>query len=198
MVIDVKLYGEGNDQLAAVFPHERYLAAAGAPASVLQLTPTQKRKVRSALTRFFSLAEQNALKTHYSQNRPFDPSVDPVTGFVGDCSSYVTQAFEWVRRTTGIRVHDPNGVVEFDGWGYTGTTLSTNHRYVVPEGRTYFVGDIAICGTFWDTVHEFICKKGGSAETSLWSSHGSESGPRQENLHYRPDVFVVVRPISLH
>lgn len=190
-------HGDGNDQAAKVFPHERYLSSVESLKVVAPLSPTQKRKVRAALTKFFTLSEQHAAAIHYSQHRPFDPSVSP-SGFVGDCSSYVTQSFEYAKRTTGIQLHDPNGTVEFDGWGFSGTTLASNLHYGVPDGRTYFVGDIAICGTMWNTVHEFICKKGGDATTSLWSSHGSEAGPREEKLHYRPDVFIVVRPISLH
>lgn len=196
-VVTGPLYGDGDDQFANIFPHERYLAAVAAPAIVTKLTPTQKREARRQLARFFAVAETNRDRISYTQERPFDPTVNPAVGFRGDCSSYVTQAFEYVRNQDDIPLHDPNGVVEHDGWGFTGTLLATNHAHVVPRDHKHYVGDLALCGTFWRTVHVSVCSKDGTAATSEWSSHGSSAGPLKVRLDYRPDVLVVLRPVSL-
>lgn len=190
-----------DDQVAAVFPHDRYLLEMLAPLPTVGLTPTEKKEARRLLTEFFTLAERNRANVIYSQHRPFDPTVDPRVGFTGDCSSYVTQSFNWMRDyLDGPPIHDPNGTVEWDGYGFTGTTLLTNRHYFVPLDRLFYVGDIAIFGSsFWNTKHEIICAKEGHRADAQWSSHGSSSGPVRVKLSYRPnDLLGVYRPLSLH
>lgn len=193
-------FPDGDDSLAFVAPDPGYYARSFALTPVV-LTPTEKKQARRLLTLFFTRAEQNRTNVAYTQHRPFDPTVDPQDGFRGDCSSYATQSFDWMRdNLDGPRVLDPNGVVEWDGYGWTGSLLLTNHRYHVPLDRRFYVGDIAIFGSsFFNTKHCVICAKGGDRATAEWSSHGSNAGPFRVKLSYRPDDLLgVYRPLSLH
>jgi hypothetical protein len=184
-----------NDQAAAIFPDERHLTTVSAAPDTF-LTPTEKKKARAALTRFLLLCEQHRAIISYTQARPFDPTVNPETGFSGDCSALPTQAFKWVVTHTGVPLVDPNGY-HYSGWGYTGTLLSENHRHAVPLNRRFFVGDLAIYGPFYSTRHVVICRKGGYEADSVWSSHGSSLGPLPVKLRYRRDLLGVYRPTSL-
>lgn len=188
---------DGDDQAANVFPHDRYLTGLQALAAVEPLTPTEKKDARSYLTRFCLTAEQHRDAISYTQARPFDPTVTPER-FRGDCSSYVTQAFWWAwDHLDGVPLHDPNGPTEWDGYGFTGTLLATNHAHHIPLDHRFFVGDLALYGTFWATRHVVMCRKGGLEKDAIWSSHGSRAGPNPVRLRYRSDLLGVYRPASL-
>jgi len=186
---------DGNDQLANVFPELRALASVVVPSPVV-LTPTEKRSARTALARFLNDSELRRGSVHYTQKRPFDETVEPSKGYYGDCSSYLSQAFRWVVSHYHIPLADPNGR-DYDGYGFTGTLLAVNHKHNVPLNRKFFVGDMAIYGTFWDTRHVVVCRKGGYGADAVWSSHGSEAGPLPVRLRYRSDLLGVYRPASL-
>lgn len=190
---------EGDDQAARVFPVEesRYLASvtAGQPGN---LTPNEKRDARKLIAKFLRLSEQNRAKITYTQARPFKVMVYPDQGYRGDCSSYVTQAFAYAWDILdGVPLHDPNGPVEYDGYGWTGTLLATNHGHRVPLDRRFFVGDLAIYGSFFNTKHVTVCRKNGLLADAVFSSHGSESGPKATRVSYRNDLVGVYRPVSL-
>lgn len=208
-IITVPIPGEGDDSVARVFPDVDYEARhlsnlIATERAEARLTPSQKREARKQLALFFRLCEDNNEDIDYSQHRAFNPDVTP-DGFEGDCSSYPTQGTRWVnrqlRRLFGrnvFQLHDPNGPVEFDGFGWTGTLLATNHAHRVPLWRKFFVGDIAIFGrSFTDTRHATVCRKNGLEADAIFSSHGTQSGPLPTRLRYRPDLIGVYRPRSL-
>lgn len=192
---------DGDDQFANVVPDPDYLArnllgmAAAAP---LSLSPNEKRDARRLIAKFLRLSEQYKNRISYSQARPFKVMVYPDQGYRGDCSSYVTQAFAYAWDILdGVPLHDPNGRVEYDGYGWTGTLLATNHGHRVPLDRRFFVGDLAIFGSFFNTKHVTVCRKGGMEADAVFSSHGTEAGPLPTRLRYRPDLVGVYRPVSL-
>lgn len=185
---------DGDDQAANVFPDERHLYGAASIAE--KLTPSEKLKARKAIAVFLLASEENRTLIHYTQHRPFDPSVTPAKGYRGDCSSYPTQAFWYAQDVIDAPLSDPNGRA-YDGYGFTGTLLQVNHAHGAPPDK-YMVGDLAIYGgSFWSTRHVVICRVKGTVETAVWSSHGSEAGPLPERLTYRSDLLGVYRPASL-
>jgi hypothetical protein len=80
---------------------------------------------------------------------------------------------------------DPLGY-SYSGFGNTGSEvlwLDTHAKKIV-NGQ-FYVGDLAINGhSRWTTVHTFVCKKNGTATTSMWSSFGNENAPDPVKLHY--------------
>lgn len=183
-----------HENVALVPPSDPKLLAAS---RARRLTPTEKKQARSLMASYLLRATRTNASKHYSQRRPMTHLFQsPDQEWTADCSGYVTGAFAWAERFTKFTVEDPNGL-GYTGWGFTGTLLSHNFRHQVPEGRTYFVGDIALYGPASRTKHTVICRKGGNASTSVWSSHGSEAGPYDVRLHYRPDYLCVVRAWSL-
>lgn len=187
---------DGDDQLANVFPDERHLSAVAKVSPDTLLTPTEKSRARKAIAAFLLECEHDRNLIDYSQARPFDETVDPDKGFHGDCSALPSQSFRHVVGDTGIYLEDPNGR-EYDGYGFTGTLLQTNHAHQVPLDRVFMVGDIAIFGPFWRTKHAIQCRKQGRVRDAIWTSHGSIAGPLPELLTYRGDLLCVVRPLSL-
>ena len=193
--------GEGDDRLANVFPDgyaARHLSSLASFASTL-LSPSEKQDARRLLAKFLSQSERFAGRIHYSQRRPFRKQVYPDQGYSGDCSSYATQAFYYAwDYLDGVPLLDPNGPIEYDGYGWTGTLLSTNRRHRVPLDHKFFVGDIAIFGPdAGDTRHATVCRKNGVEADAIFSSHGTESGPVPTRLRYRRDLIGVYRPVSL-
>lgn len=161
------------------------------------LTPTEKIKVRRAIAGYCRRCVTHAAGIHYSQHRPMTHlGVTPEHGFTADCSGHATGCFYWARQATGIPVEDPNGL-GFDGYGYTGTLLAANRSRLIPAGRVYFIGDLALYGPADATRHVVTCSKGGTSLTAVWTSHGSETGPYDVTLHYRNDFLGVYRPWSL-
>lgn len=147
---------------------------------------SKEKKIRDAITDFCLRAEAHEGVWHYSQRRPYlglgDP---PEESHINDCSSYVILAYFWARKVTGLRVPDPSGY-NYAGYGNTWDDLDGHPR--VTSGN-YLVGDLA----HYDG-HVTICRKPGTAQTSVWSSHGTEFGPDGMELFYRGDFIKVVRP----
>lgn len=195
--VDQLAQPDGDDQLAKVFPTARYLESAGQARG--RLEPNEKKEARKLIAKFLRLSEQQRGRIHYTQHRPFDPSVYPDVGFRGDCSSFATQAFYYAWDILdGVPLQDPNGVVQYDGYGFTGTLLSTNHEHRIPMDRKFFVGDLAIYGSsMWNTKHVTVCRQNGVAASAIFSSHGSEAGPVPTRVRYRADLLGVYRPESL-
>lgn len=200
-IITKPIAGEGDDQLAKVFPTADYLDDHARTLMSLApgaLTPNEKRAARRLIRKFLEQSELNRSKIHYTQARPFKAYVYPDVGYRGDCSSYVTQAFAYAEDILdGVPLHDPNGRVEYDGYGFTGTLLATNHGHRVPLDRKFYVGDLAIFGSYWNTKHVTVCRRNGYEADAVFSSHGSDAGPLPTRLRYRPDLVGVYRPVSL-
>jgi len=160
----------------------------------MPLTPTQKLNVRKSMTDFCNRAELHQWAWHYSQQRPFHGFGEPPEHrHVNDCSGYISLVFNWAMHHTQTYMADPLGY-KYSGYGYTGTEVDwlSKHGKKIDNGK-YLVGDIAINGTsFYNTDHTFICKKGGTATTALWSSNGNENAPDQVKLNYHPKPLVGV------
>lgn len=160
------------------------------------LSPTQRTQARYVIRKYLERCEANRLNIHYSQIRPFSLGRPPNTSFWGDCSSYAICAYYWADLWCAFKVKDPGGW-NYTGIGNTQTILATNRTRRVSLDHKFFIGDMALFGSWGDTKHVTICRKGGDERTSIWSSHGSESGPLPTLLHYRSDLVVVVRSESL-
>lgn len=147
--------------------------------------------VKDALEDYCRRSIANEPKIHYEQYRPMRSlGVKPESGFSSDCSEHSTAAYYWARKVTGVQVPDPNHN-GYNGAGYTGT-LVNNPR--VTDGE-YKRGDLAIYGSSsGSTEHVCTCYVAGSASSSVWCSHGSEAAPYAVKLHYRGDLYCVVRP----
>jgi cell wall-associated NlpC family hydrolase len=138
------------------------------------LSPSQKTKVRSAISSFCLLAEEYRLRWHYVESRPFHGFGRPASEYhVADCSAFVSLAFNWAMHTTGIYLPDPLGE-RYSGIGYTGTELDYVRHHQAPVDK-YLVGDLAIFGTWTNTVHTSICRKAGTTSTAVFTSNGHES-----------------------
>jgi hypothetical protein len=146
--------------------------------------------IRAAMRDFCLKAEANEGNWHYLQRRPVDVTIDPSAGYVwSDCSGYVIQTYHWAKTKTGLAIPDPakgGGAGAWSGYGNT-DWYEDDHPHVT-DGL-YRIGDLA----HW-YGHVAICRKGGSATTAIFSSHGQEAGPQAVSLHYRSDLRFVVRP----
>jgi len=163
-----------------------------------RMTPEQRKKARTILRLYLEACERNRGVIHYSQFRPITSMGDlPQRGFTTDCSGLVISAFFAVDRGMQIKVKDPGGY-NYSGWGYTGSILETNKRRRVPLDHKFFIGDMALFGRHLGaTAHVTICRRGGNTMDSIWTSHGSESGPIPTRLLYRSDLLCVVRSEAL-
>lgn len=161
------------------------------------LTPTEKKKFREQLRRFCLVAQKYDDRWHYTQQRPYTGLGSPASDtHYNDCSSYVAIAFYKAGRNSGARVDDPLGF-HFTGWGNTGTCYTEMKKYPAPKGK-YRIGDVALylqAGGPGD--HMTVCIQAGDAETSVWSSFGTEAGPDERKLNYRSDLTGVYRPEDL-
>lgn len=138
------------------------------------MTPTAKAKVRKAISDYCVRAEVARLKRHYSQYRPITGfGLDPEERQMDDCSGFVGKAFYWSSHRTGIWLPDPLNE-RWTHFGYTGTQYEYLKGHPVAPDR-YLVGDMAIFGTPSNTVHTSICRKAGTAATSIFTSHGHEA-----------------------
>jgi hypothetical protein len=165
----------------------------------MSLTPDQRKAVRTIIGNYLTQCEANRSRIHYSQFRPLTAlGDDPKRGFTTDCSGLVICAFYRAELfTKNYRVKDPGGYA-YSGWGYTGSILATNKSRRVPLDRKFFIGDMALFGRHLGaTSHVTICRRGGGTMDSIWTSHGSESGPVPTRLRYRSDLLCVVRAESL-
>ena len=147
---------------------------------------SEERQVRDAIVDFCQRAEVNEEVWHYTQKRPYTGlGIEPEKTHENDCSSYVALAYYWARKVTNVKVPDPTGY-NYTGYGNTWDDLDGHPR--VTSGN-YLVGDLA----HYDG-HVTICRKPGNADTSVWSSFGTEFGPDGLKLYYRGDFIKVVRP----
>ena len=147
---------------------------------------SKERRIREAISDFCQRAEAYESLWHYTQRRPFTGlGVEPERTHENDCSSYVILAYYWARKVTGLKVPDPSGYA-YAGYGNTWDNLDGHPR--VTSGN-YLVGDLAHYNG-----HVTLCRKPGDANSSVWSSFGTEFGPDGLNLYYRGDFNKVVRP----
>lgn len=159
----------------------------------MSLTPTQKSKVRAAISSYCVKAEANQLHWHYAQSRPFHYVQDPASHHVvADCSAYVSMVMHAAMNTTRIWLADPLGM-HYSGWGYTGTEVEwlDAHGKHAPSDK-YLVGDLVVYGHNRSGSHTAICRRAGTSATSVWSSNGSEISPNPVRLNYHPDPIVGV------
>jgi len=164
---------------------------------VTPLPPNAKKAFRDAL-RTFALAAQRAEPVwHYSQARPYTGLHAPAAEVHhDDCSAYLAILYYKAGRMSKHPVSDPLGF-HYSGWGNTGTAYETLKTHKAPKDQ-YRIGDVALYlqpGGFGD--HVTICIKNGSAQTSDWTSFGSEAGPMQLKLNYRSDLTGVYRHPAL-
>lgn len=146
----------------------------------------EEHRIRTVMTDFCLRAEANEERWHYTQQRPYTGlGIEPEKTHENDCSSYAVLIYHWARKVTGLSIPDPSGY-NYSGFGNTWDNLDGHPR--VTSGN-YLVGDFA----HYDG-HMTICRKPGDANSSVWSSFGSEFGPNGLSLYYRADFLRVVRP----
>lgn len=160
----------------------------------MSLTPTQKTKVRGAISDFCRKAEAHQLAWHYTQLRPFHGfGVAADQPHANDCSGYVSLVFNAAMHTTGTYLADPLSY-KYSGWGWTGSQIAwlQTHGKRAPAGK-WLVGDMVLYGpSASNTVHTAICRVAGDDRTSVWSSNGNEHAPEPVKIGYHPDPIVGV------
>lgn len=139
------------------------------------LTPTQKKKWGAALSVYCKTAEDYRLNRGYSQRRRvLGYGLSAKADQLDDCSGFVAKAVYMANAVSRLHVRDPLGA-HFSGWGNTETIQST----VTHEARGKLqVGDIALwsaAGNDWNTSHTAICRKAGTSQTAIFTSHGHQS-----------------------
>ncbi len=157
-------------------------------------TPTEKLHLRSSIAGNCGKATANEPNVHYSQQRPFRFYDNIGVGYVVlDCSGFVIICFWNASHDLKLYVEDPSGQ-KYSGYGNTWTMEAwlKEHGKHVTEVNGYLVGDIAM----YDG-HTTICSRDGNAITSVWTSHGQESGPEPRKLHYRAGARVYRHPALL-
>lgn len=164
----------------------------------MSLTPDQRKQARYVIRNYLEKAEANERDIHYSMGRPLTSlGRPPSSWFYTDCSGLAISAFYWADLWCAFKVKDPGGYA-YSGIGNTGSILKTNRSRRVPLDHRFYIGDLALFGPSlsW-TKHVTICRRGGNTMTSVWTSHGQESGPYATRLMYRSDLLLVVRAESL-
>ena len=147
--------------------------------------PPKEPQIRAAISDFCVRAEAAEAVWHYTQRRPFSGiGAEPERVHYGDCSSYCVLVYAWAKKITSLNVPDPSGY-SFAGYGNTWDDLDGHGRVSSP----YLVGDLANY-----EGHITVCRRGGSVKDAIFSSFGSESGPRPTNRDYRSDLRFVCRP----
>jgi len=165
------------------------------------LTPNQKKEFRAEIAGFCKLAEAYEMRWHYDQRRPYTGiGAAPQTYHVNDCSSYCSLVFYWAARHTqdGVKVSDPLDY-HYTGYGNTQSAYEYLKAHKAPKDK-YRIGDMAIYGSQFDTVHMMVCTKEGSGTTGRWSSFGQEAGPEARtdvNYHPKPLVGIYRHPALL-
>lgn len=151
------------------------------------------KKVRAALAGYLEAMEANDPIWHYLQRRPTpNMGVAPSAGGRDDCSALAITAYYWCRRNTGIIVPDSTGY-HYTGYGNTVSCYYTNKDRKLGLSTTFEVGDEGVYGPY-ASRHMVICRKRGTADTAVWTSHGSEAGPYPVRVLYRDDLWAIVRP----
>ncbi len=155
----------------------------------MPLTPTQKKHVRESISFYCAAAVANEPRIHYAQTRPF-PLIDTIaTGWhTLDCSGFVVNCFWNAMHDLKVYIADPSA----QKYTWTMETWLQAHGKKTNEINGYLVGDIAMFDG-----HTMICSKAGSAKSSVWTSHGQESGPEPRDLNYRPGARVYRHPALL-
>jgi len=149
------------------------------------------QKVQFFINEFWRIAIANRGIWHYSQNRPFDSTVDPSRGGYSDCSAMIVQAHRYAQEKSGIEVPDPAR------WKYGGYGNTDWYEDDWPKiGAPFRVGDLA---HFHSSRHVIECIKPGNFDTAHWGSNGSEAAPElltSLRSYYRfPDEYMfTVRP----
>lgn len=157
----------------------------------LTSTSDDVARVQAAIREFWLAAIANNWRWHYSQNRPFDPTVDPESGGSSDCSAMVVQSFRYAMSKTGVKVPDPAK------YNYAGAGNTDFHEDDHPRiGSPFRIGDLA---HFHSERHVICCIRAGTFSTAQWGSNGSENAPdliSPLTSYYRfPEEFMfVVRP----
>jgi hypothetical protein len=148
----------------------------------LARTPTQKLTIRRVMATYMAACEKNQALIHYSEHRPTQIGLNPAIGGTTDCSGYFINICYWAQKQTMLFIPDPSGF-HYSGYGNTDYIWANNHMHSAPVGK-YLIGDFVIYGrpAWGETVHMMVCKKAGTKLTSLWSSHGEESGPEERHL----------------
>lgn len=142
-------------------------------------------RIRQSMSEFCLRAERAERLWHYTQRRPYSGLGEiPERTHYNDCSSYVSLAYFWARKETGLNVPDPSKYA-YKGWGNTWDDLDGHGRV----SSSFLVGDL---GHY--EGHVTICRKAGTASSAVWSSFGREAGPEDVSLHYRSDLRFVCRP----
>jgi len=163
------------------------------------MTAERRRAIRTIIRRYCEQAIANKDDIHYSMIRPTQ-LMPPTAEFATDCSGLVINAFRWADLWLPYLVKDPGGY-GYTGIGNTQSILVTNRKRRVPLDRKFFVGDMALFGSWSRTMHVIICIKNGDREGSVWASHGLEAGPYEVELDYRRrtsnDLLCVVRSEAL-
>ncbi len=156
------------------------------------LTPNQKKEFRAQLVRFALVAEKYEKNWHYTQARPYTGLGDPFSStHHNDCSSYVALLFYSAGRAAGFGVHDPLDE-HYSGYGNTQTAYEFLKDHKAPPDK-FRIGDLAIYGPSYDTVHITMCRKAGTAASAVWSSFGQEAGPEdRQPLSYHPSPLLGV------
>lgn len=157
------------------------------------LSPNKKLAFRKAITDYCLRAEASQVRWNYSRQRPFGGyGKQPEDRHVNDCSGYVSLIFYWAMNAVGVDVIDPLGE-GYSGYGNTGSQYEwlTGHATHAPKDK-YLVGDMAIYGWTFNTVHTSICRKRGTAKTAIFSSNGNERAPQPTVLTYHPDPLIGV------
>lgn len=139
------------------------------------MTPTQKTRVRAAISDYCQRAEKARLKWNYDMVRRFGGfMVAPELHHANDCSGYCSLAFNWAMHHTGLYLADPLGE-HYTGWGNTNTALDFLQSHQAPADK-YLVGDMAIFTIPGRrTEHMSICRKPGTTRTAIFSSNGRGS-----------------------
>lgn len=158
-------------------------------------TPTQKERIRTAMSAYCAAAESWEERWHYTQARPYTGlGIPPSELHANDCSGYIALAYYHASYQAGVFLRDPLGYA-YSGWGYTGSLITwlKENGTEAPVGR-YLVGDIALYGSSSSTTkHTTVCRRKGNRDTSVWSSFGAERGPVAASLNYRTDLLGVWR-----
>ena len=88
---------------------------------------------------------------------------------------YASKVTYWAYHRTNIFLYDPLNE-HYSGWGYTGTMIENPNLYKIPLDHVFFPLDYAIWGpNSSDTTHTAVCRKQGTFQTAIFSSHGHQS-----------------------
>jgi len=156
------------------------------------LSPNAKLAFRKQLADFCLDAERYASRWRYSQRRPYSGiGAAPQTWHTNDCSSYSALCYWWAGH------YSKHPVADCLGWHYSGYgNTQSAYLYLKPHRAPvdrYRIGDMAIYGSVWDTVHMMICRKEGTENSAVWSSFGRDAGPEaRSGIHYHPSPLVGV------